>query len=153
MTQSCKAGLTWFGKRKAPWKVQLILLDLPTPRKQSAWRLVLSLIQLEGCSFLLSANQSPSQYNYLQLYFTIVHLLRGFLSRGIGQKDKELFLGFGLWESSLILFTHCLLRFAQPNHRQVLHQAQVNGGKQLVSSQPMAIEQPRHPITLYCDNY
>lgn len=133
----------------------------PHLQEAKSWRLVLSLVQVEGCSFLSSANQSPSGYNYLQLYFTIVHLLRGFLSRGIFQKHKELFLGFGLWESSLVLYTHCLLRFIQISHLfthcilrfvqpQISHlKVQINRGKQIVSSQPMAIEQPKDPITLY----
>ena len=59
---------------------------------------------------LSSANQSPSGYNDFQLYFITDHLLSGFLSKwkGIGQKNKELFLGTGLWKSSLVVFIHLL---------------------------------------------
>lgn len=97
--------------------------------------------------FLLSANQFPSGHNYSQLHFIIVHLLSSFLSRRreIGQKHKELFPGFGLWKSRLVLFTQSLFRFTQPNHRHVTCQAQVNRGKQIVLINQWLLSNQRIP--------
>lgn len=120
------------------------------PQEAKCWRWALSLVWLKGCIFfffLLSANQFPSGHNYSQLHFIIVHLLSSFLSRRreIGQKHKELFLGFGLWKSRLVLFTQSLFRFTQPNHRHVTCQAQVNRGKQIVLINQWLLSNQRIP--------
>lgn len=134
-------------------------MEVPTnsagpPNSQEAkhWRLVLSLVQMEGCSFC------HQQINLQQLQFTIAHLLSSFRSRGreLGQKHKELFLGFGLWKAALSCL-HILFRFAQSDHRYVACQAQVNTGSQALSNQPMLLDNQRtselYTVLRSCDNY
>lgn len=83
--------------------------------------------------FIVTSKLTSIGLLLVEVIFTIVQLLSSFLSWvwGIGQKHKKLFLGSGLWESSLVLFTHPLSRFAQPDQRNVTLQVQVNRGNQV----------------------
>lgn len=83
--------------------------------------------------FIVTSKLTSIRLLIVEVIFTIVRLLSSLLSWvwGIGQKHKKLFLGSGLWESSLVLFTHPLSRFAQPDQRNVTLQVQVNRGNQV----------------------
>lgn len=135
------------------WKVQLILLTghLQSPESK-ALEVGPVFCPVEGCSLLSPANQSPSGYNYFQLYFITDHLLSdGFLSKwkGINQKNKVPISGHWPLEKQPCSVYTSSLQFAQPDQRNIILQAQVNTGNQIVSSQLMAIEQPREPRALH----
>lgn len=132
-----------------PWKAEPLCLQATTlSRKPGAGKGQLPCFLSRERTLQLTAISEPTRMRLL--VFFCFQLLSGFLSRERvrGLKHKELFLDSGLWLCSLILFTHPLSRFAQPDHRNTNLQGQVNRGNQIVSSQQMAIEQPWEPRAL-----
>ena len=152
LTWSCRLGQPGLEKWMFLWKVQLILL---TGHLQSPESKVLEV----GPVFcpgrrLQFAVISKSISIWIQL-FSVIFYYRSFAQwfsvKVEGNRSEKQGAISGHWpleKQPCCVYTSSL-QFAQPDHRNIILQAQVNIGNQIVSSQLMAIGQPREPRTLY----
>lgn len=152
LTWSCRLGQPGLEKRMFLWKVQLILLTghLQSPESKalevgpvfwSSWRLQFAVTSKSISIWIQLFSVIFYYWSFAQWWFSVK------VEGNRSEKQGAISGHWPLEKQPCSVYTSSL-QFAQPDQRNIL-QAQVNTGNQIVSSQLMAIEQPREPRALH----